>query len=478
MTYNKIFAIAINDYDDAELNKINNCYSDISSVVEVLNEKYQFDDTVFLFKKEETTRKHLYNQIKSYFRDSLENENVLILYAGHGALDKETGLAYWQPSDADITDSSSWLSISDILNFIRISKAHHIALISDSCFAATIFERSRGGGIEAFNNKKSRQGLASGGLEKVSDGIEGQHSPFTEVVLKILKDNVSDNFPFNVFSLKVIELFDKERKQTPEFGDLNYTGHEGGSFIFSLKSAPIILAENDKSIPLKDKLGKLYIDLTEEVLHEVKILNDLQELKNSAVKKQKYEDAAKIRNEELQKIKEIKTSSRTVIDKIKSEIKFTNTELIKAKELNLKTELHLKQKEERRKISGKDLIRISQGSPLEYLHLFFDLSDPGKALFDAHKDSFLKIYVSGGVIELYKEFKRLIATSENIYLVEKERSLINILLLILSLEIDLIGRNYRSELDIMIHQKSIELQLLTWIQDIKAETEESKITVH
>ncbi len=244
MKINKILAIAINDYYDRKLNNLNNCKNDIDGILELLNQKYIFADQVYLYKKEDTTRKKLYQRLTDYFTNTLEDENILLIFAGHGEYNPNIKTAYWQPSDADPEDPSSWLNISDILIFIKFSRAHHVSIISDSCFSGALFsEPYRGGGLKTYREKKSRQAITSGGIEKVLDGKAGEKSPFAMAILEVLKTNEMHELPFNTFSHNVAVLFGPDHKQTPVYGNLVNIGHDGGTFVFELK---IKATSNDK----------------------------------------------------------------------------------------------------------------------------------------------------------------------------------------------------------------------------------------
>lgn len=233
---NKILGIAINEYDDLELDKINNCANDINKIVSILTARYVFDNIEILFEKEQTTRKFLYNRLYEYLLNALEDENILILYAGHGEYNEFISSTYWLPSDANPSDQSTWFNISDLLNFIKNSKAFHVGIISDSCFSGAIFESAgRGGGLKALSHKKSRLALTSGSIEKVSDGIEGKLSPFTETLSELLSKNSEKEITFSSLANNLILDFNLARIQTPMFGSLANVGHEGGSFVFQLK---------------------------------------------------------------------------------------------------------------------------------------------------------------------------------------------------------------------------------------------------
>jgi hypothetical protein len=232
----KILGIAINEYDDFDLNKINNCLNDVNEIVSLLTSRYSFDEVELLSNKEQTTRKFIHNRLYDYFINSLEDENVLLIYTGHGEYNSTIKTSYWLPSDASPKDPSSWFNINDLLMYLRAAKAFHINIISDSCFSGGIFETaSRGGGIDAFNKKKSRLALTSGSIEKVSDGIKGNLSPFTSNLCEVLTQNDENELSFLTLANEVITRFNSGRNQTPMFGSLANVGHEGGSLIFHLK---------------------------------------------------------------------------------------------------------------------------------------------------------------------------------------------------------------------------------------------------
>ena len=208
----------------------------MNETVSILKQRYCFDDIELMTCLEQTTRKYLFNRLQEFFLNCLEVDNIIIIYSGHGEYNSLIDTPYWQPSDSIFDDSSTWLNINDILSFIKASKAKHVCLISDSCFSgAIITDIMRGGGFEALNNKKSRIALTSGGIEKVSDGIKEDLSPFTKILCKVLKENNETKISFSSIAEKVILNFNEERIQTPMYGPLPNTGHLGGSFILKLK---------------------------------------------------------------------------------------------------------------------------------------------------------------------------------------------------------------------------------------------------
>lgn len=247
---NKIIAIAINEYNDPRINNLNNCINDINALIDILSKKYDFDYIELYTKPEQTTLSFLYNEIYNELINALEDDNILILFAGHGEFNSKLGSSYWLCSDSDKNNVTTWYNVSDLLNFFKASEASHIALISDSCFSGAIFDLNRGGGIEAFESKTSRQALTSGGIEKVGDGESGQNSLFNITLQKILKENNLDDLSFNRLSEDLILDFSTQKKQTPAFGSLINSGDKGGTFFFHLKKQEEQQVINILKIPL------------------------------------------------------------------------------------------------------------------------------------------------------------------------------------------------------------------------------------
>lgn len=232
---NKIIAIAINDYSDLNISNLSNCVNDINAIIDVLSNRYLFDTVELFTKPEQTTHQFLYRELYDQFINSLEGDNILVIYAGHGEFNPVLEASYWLCSNSIKSDVTTWFNISDLLSFFKASPSKHIALISDSCFSGAIFERKRGGGFSALHTKNSRQALTSGGIEKVLDGPPNKNSPFNLALCKVLSENEEMLLSFSQFSERAILAFDEDSSQTPSAGPLTSSSDRGGEFFFSLK---------------------------------------------------------------------------------------------------------------------------------------------------------------------------------------------------------------------------------------------------
>ncbi|MCR9064514.1 MAG: caspase family protein [Cytophagales bacterium] len=231
----KIIGIAIDQYADVRINNLQNCVSDTTSLMSKLHTKFEFDEVELLVGREETTRKNVYYRLREILINAVPEDDFLIVFMGHGELDRVTNKGYWLLSDSMQDDITSWIDNDSLLALLKNSEARHIVLISDSCFSGSVFNHSRGGGLMIIESKKSRFALTSGGIEKVKDGQHGGNSPFTFNLLKSL-DNIEDQeTSFKTFCEKFLSDFPSNVHQTPQYGTLSNAGDEGGTFILRRK---------------------------------------------------------------------------------------------------------------------------------------------------------------------------------------------------------------------------------------------------
>jgi hypothetical protein len=481
MKINKVLAIAINDYDDDSLNKMQNCKNDVSSIIKTLNDKYEIDDVEFISDKSETTRKSLYNKLNEYFINRLDDENVLLIYAGHGEYNEKLNAAYWQPSDSDPTDSSSWISISDILTFINASKAFHIGIISDSCYSGAMFEPpKRGGGIDSFNSKKSRLGLTSGGIEKVSDGQKGKSSPFANLLIETLEQNTKEELPFSILGPNLMMEFTTEKNQTPMFGPLNNVGHEGGSFTFKLKQKKKeSLKINNKNAFLKETMSNLFIPISDKDLEIIIELEQVKILKTKAVNEQKYEVAAKARDVEKSLENKLKENTSDYIDSLLPEIKFNSEEIEKSEILDVEIEDYLQELELEKNLTTEEIMFKKHGIKpseirgdlskkqlnkyIEVMIRFNKRKNPSEKLFLSEKENLVSNYKIN-IINVYECIVRVKCKSKSEFFKSKIHELKEILIEIYLYEIGLLINGYSNELEELMANKEIEVKILNWIK--------------
>jgi len=239
-TDEKYYALIIGNNNYDHLEKLDAAENDAVEIEKVLKEKYGFETTLLLSANYSKTA----DAIIKFTKNRKKNDNLLIYYAGHGKLIKDEDRGYWLPTDAGEEQDSKWLGNDSIKNWIRSSKAKHILLIVDSCFAGSLMrggnenksiEKLNQNSIERLQKKKTRIVWTSGGNEPVVDSDGGEHSFFAEKLIKILKNNNDVAISLKLFQ-EVRQFVIDNAQQTPEHSMIHGTGHDGGDFLFFPKS--------------------------------------------------------------------------------------------------------------------------------------------------------------------------------------------------------------------------------------------------
>ena len=102
-------------------------------------------------------------------------DNFLIFYAGHGVWDPGAEIGFWLPSDATRSSKLAWFRNSTLRDYLRAIKSNHTLLISDACFAGSIFQTSRAFmddaslAINKLYSQPSRKAMTSGQMTEVPD---------------------------------------------------------------------------------------------------------------------------------------------------------------------------------------------------------------------------------------------------------------------------------------------------------------------
>lgn len=184
-----------------------------------------------------------YDIVTAFGRLRAETEpgdNVLIYYAGHGHLDRDTESGYWLPVDAEPDNEANWLANESITRGLRAMPAKHVMVIADSCYSGTLVRAApvglktgaeRTAWLRRMAEKRTRTALVSGGLEPVMDGGGGGHSVFAKALLDILGGNAEVLDGHSLFT-ELSRLVVVNAEQTPQYSDVRNAGHEGGEFLF------------------------------------------------------------------------------------------------------------------------------------------------------------------------------------------------------------------------------------------------------
>ena len=231
---NHLLVIGIDDYKNG-VSPLHNAVNDASAFKNVLLNKYYFHEqnTHILF-NEDATRSNIISAFKKLLRQVGENDNLVFYFSGHGIFNKDIKQGFWIPVDGVKEDEATYISNSDVLNYIKAIKAKHIFGVVDSCFSSALFlqrgEESQG--QNRIYQQASRWLLTAGRLEMVEDGSLGDNSPFTESLVSQLKLNNAALWVGDLCRYVVTGTMANAAKQIPRGEPLQNAGHQGGEFIF------------------------------------------------------------------------------------------------------------------------------------------------------------------------------------------------------------------------------------------------------
>jgi len=226
--------IGISNYDDPLINQLDRPIKDAELFYNVITTRYTFErENVKLLRN--ATIAEIINAL-DYFAPLIgPGDNFLIFYAGHGVWDEASEIGFWLPSDARKNSKLAWFRNSTLRDYLQAIKSKHTLLISDACFAGSIF-KSRSAfldssvAINKLDELPSRKAMTSGTLTEVPD---------QSIFLKYMIDRLQNNFEkylsseqlFNLFRIAVIN----NSRVLPQFGVIQDVGDEGGDFIFILR---------------------------------------------------------------------------------------------------------------------------------------------------------------------------------------------------------------------------------------------------
>jgi uncharacterized caspase-like protein len=238
--FGRFYALIIgNNHYGPDLDPLTTAINDAREVAEILETLYNFQ-VIPLY---DATLKQITDALKRLTKRVTKEDNLLIYYAGHGAIDRdETGA--WLPVGAQKNPPKDWLWSLAVANLVdeQIMPAKRVLIVADSCYAGAWIKTFRGGPLmpkpEHYNSwieqkslKSARLVLTAGGLEPVADKGGGGHSVFGKFFIEALRSNSG--------LLTGLELFDRlapgvygETHQVPAYGPLVVVGSAGGEFFF------------------------------------------------------------------------------------------------------------------------------------------------------------------------------------------------------------------------------------------------------
>ncbi|HZY36892.1 MAG TPA: caspase family protein [Mucilaginibacter sp.] len=233
----KFYALLVGeqDYRDSNIPSLEGPVNDATNLSQALTANYTFlPENVTVLKN--PSRAEFFRALDDMANKVKKEDNLVIFYAGHGLYDETHLQGYWFPSDAVRDRRDTWISNSDLIDYITAIQSKHTLLISDACFSGSIF-KSRSidlapKDIQEVYKLPSRKAMTSGTMKEVPD-----KSVFMEYLVKRLNQNTDKFLPSEQLfaSFKTAVINNSPNGQVPQFGEIRETGDEGGDFVFIKK---------------------------------------------------------------------------------------------------------------------------------------------------------------------------------------------------------------------------------------------------
>ena len=231
----KFKALLISNQDYTEWSPLETPHKDVEVIGNLLERQFGFEVTYLKDASRRDTLKALY---------SLSNElefmdHLLIYYAGHGVVDRETDTAYWVPANGPLDFQPDWVSSSEIMTALKSINVRHMLLVADSCYSGKLL---RSGGqptasaeaavVQRLFSRKAKVAITSGGNEPVVDSVGGsENSVFATALVDALTDTQQPT-PAGAIFKSVLSKVTSAAQQTPQYADMRELDHDGGDFIF------------------------------------------------------------------------------------------------------------------------------------------------------------------------------------------------------------------------------------------------------
>jgi len=237
------YALIIGNNNYKHYSTLSTAINDAKMTEQLLSVRYNFNTRLLL----NADRYSILSALNDMRQNLQKEDNLLIYYAGHGRLDEANNRGYWLPVDAELDNSSNWISNTAITDILNVTKAKHVLVVADSCYAGTLSQTPlarvemdiptdlRDEWVEVMLEARARITLTSGGLEPVLDGGGGNHSVFAKAFLDTLRENNGLLEGYSLYSkvLSRIAQNPSEISQAPQYAPIHLAGHEAGEFFFN-----------------------------------------------------------------------------------------------------------------------------------------------------------------------------------------------------------------------------------------------------
>jgi hypothetical protein len=240
------YALLFSTDEYSHWDNLKNPINDATTIANELKAIYGFEVEIV----KNPTKKDVLHKLREYTKKSyMPNDQLFIMFASHGYFDQVFNQGYLVCTDSEITDEErlTYIPHTNLRGIVDNIPSKHIFLAMDACFGGSFDPFIRSSAIRGYGEKnyeldnyeyinrklklRTRKFLTSGGMEYVSDGRPGQHSPFARKLLEAIRSYGGSD---NVLTLSEIKSFVEKIDPEPRFGEFG-TDQPGSDFIFVVK---------------------------------------------------------------------------------------------------------------------------------------------------------------------------------------------------------------------------------------------------
>ena len=301
--YDNSYALIIG-IDIYENTPLDYAVKDAESVANLLKENFNFSSkNITTLLNEEATLSNIKNSLSKIASSAIENDRVLIYFAGHGVTDilPDGGeMGYLLPIDGKVDNLfATSIPMDDIKRISSISKSKHMLFLVDACYGGLSAVGFRGldantttNYIDKITKDKARQIITAGGRgEQVVEKSEWGHSAFTLNLIRALEDGKADLNDDGYITAEELGVFLKDKvtidsgnQQTPV--SRRFTSQEG-EFVFIANKIDVQIT-NQKTELVPDNIQNVGEVNYDELTRRLKVEKSLSDSIRHHSNKSKY----------------------------------------------------------------------------------------------------------------------------------------------------------------------------------------------
>ena len=211
----------------------------------VITREYTFDPANVQLVRN-PTREAILDSLESVARRLGPEDNLLVVYSGHGGFDEAGREGYWLAADAANARKSTWIPNESIRTWLRTLKARSVLLITDACFSGSLnrsaddrvtLSADRRMAIEGalrYARRSSRQAMTAG----TSKETVPQVSIFSGEIVAALKRHVAPVFMAQQLAGEINPRVAAVAHTTPTFSAVPGIESDQGDFVFVRRELP------------------------------------------------------------------------------------------------------------------------------------------------------------------------------------------------------------------------------------------------